>query len=256
MALFVKALGEGEDTIVLLHGFGGSHEAWSKIQPALAEKHSTLAYDLPGHGGSFDYPKAGSAKVAAQAILADLKEKNLQNVHIVGHSMGGAIATLIAMFDSELVASLTLLAPGGYGPEINHRLLTRYAQAKDAETIASCLEAMTGWFSPIPEERVTQALAARQGEGRHEKLIEMAEGLARDGMQGQIPTESVEALEMPVCVVWGELDNVLPIRQARNLPVTFDGHVFSNLGHMLPDEAPEEITEIISMQVVLYHNDL
>lgn len=246
MALFARSLGEGEVPLVLLHGFGGSHAAWMAIQDALAGETATLAYDLPGHAGSFDFPDSGPAKTAAQAVLADLGARGVERAHLVGHSMGGAVAALMAMFDPARVASLTLLAPGGFGPEINHRLLTRYAAASDAATMRACLEAMTGWFSPVSDGMVAQALAERAGPGHREKLVEMARGLARDGRQGQLPRERLETLAMPVTVLWGELDNVLPARQARGLPPSFAVELFPDLGHMLPAEAPDEMAAIVA----------
>lgn len=244
MALFAKAAGEGE-TIVLLHGFGGTHAAWTPIMDQLSKAASVLAYDLPGHGGSFAWPDAGSAKVAAQAVLGDLAERGITQAHLVGHSMGGAVAALMAILEAPRVASLTLLSPGGFGPDINHRLLTRYASAADEASLRPCMEAMYGWMSPIADDSVAQALAARAGEGRSELLMKMSTGLARDGKQGQLPRERLEQLTMPVSVVWGELDNVLPVRQTRGLPSQFGVHLFPDLGHMLPQEAPDEMSAII-----------
>src|SRR5690606_15372767 len=124
---------------------------WGAIQERLASEAATLAYDLPGHGGSFSYEGAGPAKVAATAILADLDARGVASAHLVGHSMGGAIAALMAIFQPQRVASLTLLSPGGFGPEINQRLLKRYAAAADEAALLLCLEAMFGWFSAVPE---------------------------------------------------------------------------------------------------------
>ena len=250
MPLFAKAEGEGRIPVVLLHGFGGSHAAWAAIQPQLASETLTLAYDLPGHGESHDYPDAGPAKVAAQAILADLAARGHERVHLVGHSMGGAIAALMAMFDPARIASLTLLAPGGFGPQINHRLLTRYAQAGDQAALTACLEAMTGWYSPVSDETADAMLAARAAPGRREKLMEIATGLTKDGKQGQLPRDRLEGLPMPVAVAWGELDNVLPARQVQGLAPSFALHLFPGLGHMLPEEAPEAMLAIIRRMAV------
>ena len=249
MPLFAKEEGAGFGPVVLLHGFGGSHAVWAQIQQALASEAATLAYDLPGHGGSHDFPEAGPAKVAAQAILADLAAREYERVHLVGHSMGGAIAVLMAMFDPARIASLTLLAPGGFGPEINHRLLTRFSEANDETAMRACLEAMTGWFSAVSPEMVEAALAARAAPGRRETLVEIGRGLARDGKQGEIPRERMAALGVPVSVVWGGLDNVLPARQAQGLPPFFAVHSFPDLGHMLPEEAPDDMVAIIRRTV-------
>lgn len=250
MGLFVKEEGAGSARIALLHGFGGSHAVWSAIQPVLARAATTWAYDLPGHGASHDFPDAGPAKVAAQAILADLAQRGGDPVHLVGHSMGGAIATLMALFEPARVASLTLLAPGGFGPEINHRLLVRFSEARDEAQLRSCLEAMTGWYGDVSAAAVDNTLAMRAN-GRHEKLMAMAQGLAKDGRQGQLPRDKIAALPMPVTLVWGELDNVLPARHLKDLPAHFDIHTFPNLGHMLPDEAPGEMVDIIRRTVGL-----
>lgn len=245
LTLFASELGTGPQTIVLLHGFGAIHGVWSAIQEELAADARTLAYDLPGHGRSLSHPGPGSAKAAAQAVLADLAARGVDAVHVVGHSMGGAVAVLMAMFSPDRIASLTLLAPGGFGPEINHRLLTRYAAAVERAEIESSLEAMFGWMSPVPAEAIEREAAARAVEGQSARLREIAAGLARDGRQGELPADALAALAMPVAVVWGELDNVLPARHARTLPGSFARHVFADLGHMLPEEAPQAMAGIV-----------
>ena len=245
MALFARELGRGSETIALLHGFGGSHAAWTHIQERLADDVATLAYDLPGHGASLSYPEAGSAKVAAQALLADFATRGLERVHLVGHSMGGAVAALMGIMEPDRVASLTLLSPGGFGSEINHRLLTRYAAAREEAALRGCMEAMYGWMSPVSDAAIADTLAARAAPGAVEKLVAIAAGLVRDDRQGLLPRDRLEALDMPVSVVWGGLDNVLPARQAQGLPWQFAVHLFPDLGHMLPGEAPDEMLAII-----------
>lgn len=246
MSLYARAGGEGGQTVVFLHGFGGHHAAWDEIAEALKDRASTLAYDLPGHGESHDYPDAGPAKIAAQAILADLGARDCGQVHLVGHSMGGAIAALMAIFEPARIASLTLLAPGGFGPDINHRLLTRYAAARDEAALLPCLEAMYGWFSPVADAAVTQTLAARRGEGRSETLVRIATGLVRDGKQGQLPLEKLAYFPGRISVAWGGLDNVLPARQAGGLPSNFGVHLFPDMGHMLPQEDPKQVAGLIA----------
>lgn len=246
MTLYVKTAGSGEGApVVLLHGFGASHAVWEPIQQRLAAEVATLAYDLPGHGASFDYEGAGPVKVAVSAILADLEAREIASAHVVGHSMGGAVAALMALFQPQRIASLTLLSPGGIGPEINQRLLKRYAAAQDEAALATSLEAMFGWFSPVPDGLAAQLMGLRQKPGYREKLSEMAQGMARDGRQGTLPADKMAALTMPVSVVWGGLDNVLPARHVEHLPAHFSRHVFPDLGHMLPEEAPDEMLDII-----------
>ena len=246
MALFVKEWGTGGETpVVLLHGFGGSHAVWAHIGERLGREVRTLAYDLPGYGGSFDFPDAGPPKVAAGAVLADLGARGIARAHLVGHSMGGAIAALMALIEPQRAASLTLMAPGGFGPEINQRLLIRYAAAADEAALEAVLEAMFGWFSPVPEGLARTLLADRAAPGRRDKLQAMAAGLARDGRQGMLPRDRLAALSIPAVVAWGELDNLLPLRQTRDLPAGFEARLYPDLGHMLPEEAPDEMLALI-----------
>ncbi len=244
-----RLAGKGERVIVLLHGFGGHHLAWYDIQPALARDARVIAYDLPGHGGSLDYPGAGPATVAVKAILADLSERGIERAHLVGHSMGGAIATLAAMRAPDRVASLTLLSPGGFGPEINAPLLRRYAAAIGADELRPIMEEMAAPGFVMPMKHVASLATVRRLPGQREKLIEIAELITRDGRQGEIPREAMAGLSMPVTVVWGTADPVLPFSQSENLPPVFRRHVLPGIGHQLLVESEKTVVQQVRKTV-------
>ncbi len=237
--------GDGSSVIALLHGFGDTYLAWSDIRRRLPASVKTIAYDFPGHGGSLDHPAAGQMRAAAAAIIADLKERGINQVSLVGHSMGGAAAVLTALEDPSIFVSLTLLAPGGFGSEINQRLLKHYASARTAEEIRNALENMYGWNNAVGDEAVERHVAMRAVDGQTERLIEIADGMARNGKQGVLPRENLASLTMPVKVLWGTQDRVLPTRQAHRLPPMFASHIFEDTGHMLPAEIPDAATALI-----------
>ena len=244
-SLYAAEQGAGSKVIVLLHGFGGGHDVWRDVTAALANGARILAYDLPGHGLSLDFPDAGPAKVAANAVLADLAARGIKRAHLVGHSMGGAIATLMAVAEPARVASLTLLAPGGFGHEINAALLRRFAAAVDKDEIRACLAAMSG-PRQLPAEHTVDVLCETRGRpGQTPRLVEIAAAMTRDDRQGVIPREWLEALNMPVMVVWGTDDEVLPVTQADDLPAHFHLHHVLEAGHMLVEEAPDLIAAIV-----------
>ena len=243
--LFASEQGSGERTLVLLHGFGGSHHVWEAIAGRLADRARVIAYDLPAHGASLDYPDGGPVKVAVEAVLDDLSARGIERFNLAGHSMGGAISALIALKAPERLASLTLVCPGGFGPGINMRLLGRYAQATDAEAIRTCLENMYGWNTPVPEVAVERLLALRGRPGQREKLEQIAAGMTRGGVQGVIPHDRLAALPMPVKVLWGTQDRVLPAEQVRDVPAIFAAHVFPDAGHMLLDEETDAVVRLI-----------
>ena len=245
--LYVTERGTGTKTVVFLHGFGGCHDVWSKVTPAPGVR--TLAYDLPGHGMSLDFPGSGPAKTAALAVLADLAARRIRRAHVVGHSMGGAVATLMALIEPERVASLTLLAPGGLGTAINGPLLRRYAAAADTGEVRACLAAMSG-PNGLPSERIVDVLVEMRGRpGQLQKLVEIAGTMTRDDRQGVIAREQLDTLNMPVMVVWGTDDPVLPFTQADGLPGHFHLHHVLEAGHMLVEEAPDLVSEIVRRNI-------
>ena len=236
--------GAGPKTIVFLHGFGGCHELWRDVIAGLHGVRA-LAYDMPGHGLSLDCRAMGGAKAVAQTVLADLAGRRLGKVHLVGHSMGGAVATLMALADPERVASLTLLAPGGFGQEINGPLLRRYAAAADTHEIRTCLAAMSAPRS-LPPDHAVEVLSRMRGRpGQLLRLVEAAAAMTRDDRQGVIPRERLESLDMPVMVVWGAEDPLLPVCQAEGLPAHFHLHHVLDAGHMLVEEAPDLVAAIV-----------
>lgn len=237
--------GSGGTPIVLLHGFGGSHAAWSDVVARLGGAHHTIALDLPGHAGSLACP-AGSAGSGAREVLAELDRRGIPRAHLVGHSFGGAVATIAGLRDAARVASLTLLAPGGLGSEIDARLLRRYATAKDEAELTPLLEQLFGWDSPVPAGLAALQARERSQEGATAALQAIVETFFEDGSQKMIPRADLERLTMPTKVVWGAQDRVLPTRQAHRLPGHIAVHIFEGVGHMLPYEIPDAVACLIA----------
>lgn len=105
--------GEGPYTLVFLHGLGANLKAWQKNVDSLSAHYRCIALDLPGYGksGKGDYPY-GMAFFAG-AVRAFCDTLDLQNVVLVGHSMGGQVALTMALADTSRLAKLVLIAPAG-----------------------------------------------------------------------------------------------------------------------------------------------
>ena len=247
--LYARPKGAGPRTIVLLHGFGGSNMDWNDIQPDLARDGFALAYDLPGHGRSLHHPAAGSASGMAKAILADLDGRGVGKAHVAGFSMGGAVAALMAMRAPDRVASLTLIAPGGFGPEISGRRLSAIADAPDADALRAGLNDMGAPGFEMPTKNVAVAAAMRSLPGQAAKLAEIAARISADDRQGEIPRDALAALKMPTTVVWGTEDPVLPYSQSRDLPAHFALVRVPGAGHMLLEEARRTVIRAIRQTV-------
>jgi pimeloyl-ACP methyl ester carboxylesterase len=243
-SLFAVDSGGGDTALVLLHGFGASHGVWKEIAEKLSGSIRIIAYDLPGHGGSLAVP-ANRPSDSARLVLADLNARGLKRWHLAGHSMGGAISCLIAMAEPGLAASLTLLSPGGFGEEINGPLLRRYARGVSRHEIRGCLTEMSGPDHQASEESVTRIENMRASPGQTARLVEIAALITRNDTQGMIPRASLEKLAMPVRILWGGEDPVLPFSQTADLPAAFELHRAAGAGHMLIDECPEAVLGLL-----------
>lgn len=107
----VEETGAGEP-LVLLHGFTGCAANWRPLLPRLAERHRVIAIDLPGHGNSG--APGGVARYKMPRVAADLIELLTRHdatpAHWLGYSMGGRLALYMAVRQSSVVRSLTLVS--------------------------------------------------------------------------------------------------------------------------------------------------
>ncbi|MHB0953547.1 MAG: alpha/beta fold hydrolase [Allorhizobium sp.] len=236
--------------LVLLHGFGGGAFVWREVMAGLPEGYPVIAYDLPGHGLSLHAEGIGGAGRMAKAVIADIESRGIRQFHVAGHSLGGAASAILALKSPERVRSATLLAPGGFGPAINHRALARYAFAETFAELRRALEVMMGFNANIPDAMVADMLAARGDPAAREALARIFEAMfvvssSGERLQGTLPMEGLAALSMPQVVVWGEEDCILPPSQSEGLPANIAVHRIPKSGHMLVDECPERVIELL-----------
>lgn len=236
--------GEGDTALVLLHGFGAFHGVWEDVAGALSGAMRIVAYDLPGHAGSLAVA-ANRPSDAARLVRADLESRGIRYWHLAGHSMGGAIACLIAMAEPRRAASLTLFSPGGFGEEIDGPLLRRYAMAVADDEIRACLTGMSGPGHTVPDASVRRIRHMRALPGQTFRLEEIAASITRNDAQGMIPRASLEKLAIPVRILWGDKDPVLPFTQTADLPVAFELHRAAAAGHMLIEEHPDTALRLL-----------
>jgi pimeloyl-ACP methyl ester carboxylesterase len=96
-------------TIVLLHGFAGSLHWWENLVPLLDSRYHVMRFDLLGHGGSSKPTEGYSMEHQAQLLDEALRRLGVHRALIVGHSMGGLVATALATRDRALVAGVVLV---------------------------------------------------------------------------------------------------------------------------------------------------
>lgn len=131
-----KARDAAQCSLLLIHGAGGSHLDWPPEIRNLAEC-DVYAIDLPGHGRT-DFPGCSSIVDYADIIRAFVENAGSENMILVGHSMGGAIAQTIGLNPPPQVKGLVLVASGSrlrVAPEILNGVTKEFE--KTAETISS-----------------------------------------------------------------------------------------------------------------------
>ena len=238
----VETAGSGE-TVVLLHGFGGFAGHWAQVQPRLTGP--SIAFDLPGHGHAVDWPGEHGTIATRDAVIAELERRGLSRVHLVGHSRGGAIAILVALKCADRIASLTLVAPGGCGPEIAADGLEAQAGARTREEIVRALATIYAPDVPSPEA-IDHLVEQRQQPEASAALLALVPSLLKDGQQGMLDLSRLKGLPFPIDVLWGAADAVLPVSQAENFREIATVELIEGAGHMLPEFHADAIAAAVN----------
>ncbi|MQV19708.1 acetoin dehydrogenase dihydrolipoyllysine-residue acetyltransferase subunit [Sinorhizobium meliloti] len=236
---------QSDETVVLLHGFGGDLSTWLFNQSALAESMRVVAIDLPGHGASSPiaggdiFPKIVSAVEAAVEAVAPGK------LHLIAHSFGGAVAAAIAANRPSRVASLTLIAPIGLSRQISREFLVDFVAVERRRPLHSVLERLFADPSKITSDMVEGTLRFKRLEGVPEALSAIADTIADDHGQVQSIGGQLAALTCPVTILWGERDAIVPVPQQADLPANARLRIIPGIGHMPQMEASSAVNEAI-----------
>jgi len=242
------ALGEGAGApLVFIHGFGGDLNNWQFNQEALAAGRPTYALDLPGHGGSTKDLGAERADVGAlaRAVLDFMDAKGIEAAHLVGHSLGGAIALHLALEHPARVRSVTAIGSAGLGSEINMAYIEGFMGAKRRKQLQPVLELLVADPEMVSREMIEDVLKFKRLDGVETALSRIVAGTFADGRQALQLTGRLGELGVPVQVIWGRQDQIIPVRHSEGLPDSIRVHVFDDAGHMVHMEKAAEVNDLI-----------
>jgi len=243
--------GEGE-TLVLVHGLGGSAANWLALAPLLLPGRRVLVPELAGHGGSDPLPAAASLNAYADRIAGLLDEP----AAIVGHSLGGAVALRLAIRRPELVRALVLAGAAGissgkrrarYGLTVTGLLKPARKIAPYRRRVARSALLKTLVFGrwgasdpPALPENVAEAFLS--GPARHTDTVSAVRALVRDD-----PRPDLDRVKCSTLLLWGARDNQLPIgdafEYARRLRAPL--RAIADCGHLLIGERPDACADAI-----------
>ncbi|RIK92125.1 MAG: acetoin dehydrogenase dihydrolipoyllysine-residue acetyltransferase subunit [Proteobacteria bacterium] len=240
--------GEGEATVLLLHGFGGDLGNWMFVQPKLAEHVRTIALDLPGHGGS-DKDLSGIASLSdlADLVLRAMDGMGLANAHVVGHSMGGLIAALMAERQPQRILSLTLVSPAGFGSPVSTSFLDAFVLARKRSEVALAAAQLFSDPTLVSRDMIDALLRYKRLDGAAEALSTLAELLKNTPTAQGLA--AIADFSRPVTLVWGAADSIVPLSPAQSLPVIREVIVLDSAAHMAHLEAADAVAAAIQRNI-------
>ncbi len=240
--------------LLLIHGMGGTFENWVSVIEPLAASHTVIAPDLPGHGRSA--PGGGDYSLGALAtVLRDLLlTLGHDRATLVGHSLGGGIAMQFAHQFPEIVERLVLVSSGGLGSEVS--LVLRAAALPGADLfiaatagagsrVGSALGrglAAVGLRPSADVAEVARGYASLSDpERRRAFLATLRSVVGTHGQRVDAEDRLYLAESLPVLIVWGERDPIIPASHGRHAHEAMTGSrlvVFDGVGHLPQLEAP------------------
>jgi pyruvate dehydrogenase E2 component (dihydrolipoamide acetyltransferase) len=236
--------GSGAKVIVLVHGFGSDARSWTMNQPALAAEATVYALDLPGHGASPAHDIGGLNRMA-EVVAAAIAALTPEPVHLIGHSMGGAIALRTAELTPGLVRALTLIAPAGIGEGRNMAFIPGMLAMSDPASAEAVLRLLVTNPALINRQIVDGVLAARHRPHSYEAWQKMRLVAGEAWARRAEARAALGALPMPVQIIWGEQDAVLPPEGLEALPPNVRLHCLAGLGHAPHMEGMKAINRLI-----------
>jgi pimeloyl-ACP methyl ester carboxylesterase len=237
--------------LVLMHFLGGSGREWDEVVAQLGVAYKTVRIDLPGFGGSADIP-GYTIEEMADAAAATIEAAGLKRYVLVGHSMSGTVAMVLARraqdAADERLAGLVLVAPSPPGPEpmddskrsMMVGLLGERHEDDRARARAYITKNELRDIPPSVEERASQEVLRMN---RTAWVAWVTKGSKEDW------TQFIGVLDIPALVIAGEKDLSLGPKQQVELTLTHlrrgDMVTVKNCSHLVPMEQPDEMTALL-----------
>lgn len=249
--------------LVLLHGIGDSSASWVPLMRPLAENYTVIAPDLLGHGESAK-PRADYSVAAYANGVRDLLDVlGFDRATVVGHSLGGGVAAQVTYQHPTRVERLVLVASGGVAREVSPVL--RMASSPVADLVLPLLRLPPVHLAAMAGIEILRRSGTDIGRDAEElsRVIDALPDVAARGAfhrtlrsvvdwRGQVVTmldRSYMAEAMPVLLVWGAHDAIIPVRHAELAHEAIPGsrlEIFPDAGHFPHHTDPDRFVETLA----------
>ncbi|MBB85947.1 MAG: alpha/beta hydrolase [Xanthomonadales bacterium] len=241
--------GEG-DVVLLLHGFGGDKDNWTRFGGHLTPDHRVIAPDLPGFGGNARHEDQ-SYDIASQRdrLAAFVETLGLERFHLAGNSMGGNLAAAYAHSYPEKLLSLGLLDAAGVESPVPSELAREVEATGRVALIPRTREDYDHMVDMVFEDKpwvppfVVEALAQRAIENadfRQKIFVEYRTNLFR--LEPVLPE-----IQTPTLIIWGDSDRLIHVSAARvmdDLLPNSELAIMEGMGHCPMIEDPRATVEL------------
>lgn len=210
----VLSAGESGPAVVFVHGFGAKGDRWrANLDEVAAAGFRAFAFDLPGHGLASKGEGVPSSVPAFSQFLGQLLDKlGLDQVTLVGTSLGGAVVAKYAAENAARIASLVFVGSMGLVP-IGEELRSRIS----AGSLNQSLEAMENKFKVVisnpalvTREMVHEEYRVNNSEGANTSLANTGKYIGAD-LDKDVNGPAIAQLGKPTLLVWGDEDKVVPL---------------------------------------------
>jgi pimeloyl-ACP methyl ester carboxylesterase len=247
----VLEAGQSGPVVLFVHGLSTRADRWrGALQALAAQGCRAIAFDLPGHGladkpADFDYSSGGLAGYT----LALMDALDIDRVHLVGTSLGGHVASLVALRAPERCDSLYLVAPLGLAP-ISREAgegIRRSVRDVSIDGVRAKLRNVFIDHSLASEALITEESRINGSAGGVQALSALADYLV-DRLNGELVDRDLVALaqRLPVGLLWGEHDRMVPLavgQAAAQALGMAELPVMAGVGHAPYVERPAEFVD-------------
>lgn len=250
--LYYEEHGDTGEPLVFVHGYTGDITDWRHQVPEFSRTYRVIVIDNRGHGKS-EAPEDRaqySVRQMADDTEALLSELGVAQYHLLGHSMGGAVAQEIALRSGERLLSLTLHNTSiDFAGSVNHPNIAAWRDYRFMLAETRGMEAVANVQSPFPPpphmpmERMEETKKRLAGMSVH-AFIGAWEGLSK--WEGA--TERAHKIGVQTLVIYGDMDGPLIISGSRTLTSRIPNateHVVPETGHQPQWERPELFNEAL-----------
>ncbi|NNE88818.1 MAG: acetoin dehydrogenase dihydrolipoyllysine-residue acetyltransferase subunit [Silicimonas sp.] len=229
---------------LLIHGLGADASAWALLEKDLAAKGPVLRLELPCHGKSPLQIVDNFPHLAAN-VRATFDTLGIEQAHLVGHSLGAALALALVDTRPRSIKTLTLISPAGLGPQINGDILAGITRATTAASLGPWLRQMVGDPDLITENYAKAAMMARKDPAQRSAQTQMQQAVFPDNTQSFDLTAALHRVTAPTRIIFGKKDQVIPWSHAFQAPGHVSLNLFDNLGHMPQYEDPQAVLALL-----------